>query len=76
METLYIALGLGTLGKLVLGIAVLRVHAYILREHKIDQVVLRAIKRERYVTALGILLIVLGYAFEMYFYTTSTIIGS
>jgi hypothetical protein len=76
MEMLYLGLALGTVGKLILGIAVWRVHAYILREHKIDQVVLHAIRRERYVTGMGILLILLGYAFEMLFYTTSTIIGA
>ncbi len=75
MGTLYLGLALGMAGKLILGVAVWRVHAYILKEHTIDQIVLRAIKRERYVTGLGILLIILGYAFEMLFYTTSTIIG-
>lgn len=73
---LYLGLTLGMLGKLMLGFAVWRVHAYIIREHKIDGVVLRAMKRERYVTALGIVLLLVGYLLEMYFYSTSTIIGA
>lgn len=68
MLLLYAAITLGTVGKLILGIAVLRVHAYILKEHKIDEVVLRAMRRERYITIGGVMLIVLGYFLEMYFY--------
>lgn len=74
MEILYFALTLGIIGKLILGIAVWRVHAYIIREHKIDDVVLRAMRRERYITGLGILLLILGYVLEIFFYSTSTII--
>lgn len=72
---LYLGLTLGMIGKLMLGFAVWRVHAFIIREHKIDGVVLSAMKRERYVTALGTLLLLLGYLLELYFYSTSTIIG-
>jgi len=75
METLYVALTVGTIGKLILGIAVLRVHAYIIREHKIDGVVLNAMKRERFITVLGVFLIILGYLLEMYFYGTTPIAG-
>lgn len=76
MESLYLALTLGTIGKLILGIAVLRVHAYIIKEHKIDGVVLRAMKRERYITAFGIALIVIGYVLEILFYASTTIIAT
>ena len=71
MFFLYLGLTVGTLGTLILGIAVVRVHSYILQEHKIDGVVLRAIKRERYITAFGIGLIVIGYVLEMVFYSTA-----
>ncbi len=76
MEMLYLGLTLGTIGKLILGIAVLRVHAFIIREHKIDGVVLRAMKRERYITALGVVLILVGFALEIFFYSNATIIGA
>ena len=69
MNLLLIGLTLGVLGKLLLGIAVLRVHLGILHEHDIDNVVLRSIKREQVITLIGLLLIVVGYLFEMFFYT-------
>ncbi len=68
MALFYIALGIGTLGKIVLGFAVWRVHAHILEEHRIDKVVLQSIRRERYVTLFGIALIVVGFILEIVFY--------
>jgi hypothetical protein len=75
MGILYIALTVGTIGKVVLGVAVWRVHAHILEEHKIDKVVLTSIKRERYVTLLGVLLIIIGYLMEVWFYGTAPLLG-
>jgi hypothetical protein len=72
MNLLLWGLTIGTIGKLILGIAVLRVHVYILREHAIDNVVLRALKREQYVTLFGLALIIIGYAFEILFYNNAT----
>lgn len=68
MNLLLWGITIGTIGKLVLGIAVLRVHIRIFEEHAIDGVVLRAIKREHLVTLLGLFLIILGYVFEVMFY--------
>lgn len=72
MNLLLWGLTIGTVGKLVLGIAVLRVHVYIIREHSIDDVVIRALKREQIVTVVGLALIVLGYGLEILFYSGST----
>ncbi len=72
MSLLLWGLTIGTVGKLILGIAVMRVHVGILREHRIDDAVLHAIKRERYVTLIGLVLIVLGYVLEVLFYSGST----
>lgn len=72
MNLLLWGITLGTVGKLVLGIAVLRVHVYIIREHSIDDVVLKALKREQIVTLFGLCLIVLGYVFEILFYEEAT----
>ena len=72
MNFLLWGITLGTIGKLVLGIAVLRVHVYIIREHKIDNVVLSALRREQYVTIFGLALIIVGYVFELLFYQGST----
>lgn len=72
MNLLLWGITLGTIGKLILGIAVLRVHIRIFEEHSIDGVVLKAIKREHYVTVIGLLFIVVGYFFEIYFYNDFT----
>lgn len=72
MNLLLWGITFGTVGKLVLGYAVLRVHIYILREHRIDNVVLNAIKREQIVTIIGLLLIVFGFLFEVVFYNSAT----
>ena len=72
MNYLLLGITLGTIGKLVLGVAVLRVHVYIIREHKIDDVVLKALRREQTVTLIGLALIVVGYVLEVMFYNGST----
>lgn len=72
MNLLLWGITLGTIGKLVLGLAVLRVHVYIIREHKIDNVVIKALKREQIVTVFGLVLIVIGYMCEIFFYSGST----
>jgi hypothetical protein len=72
MNLLLWGITIGTIGKLVLGIAVLRVHVYILREHKIDAVVLSALKREQIVTVFGLGLIVFGYLLEILFYNNAS----
>lgn len=74
MIMLFWGITIGTIGKVVLGIAVLRVHMGILREHKIDGAVLSSIKRERWVTVLGIVLIITGYLIEVLFYGTTPFI--
>ncbi len=72
MNLLLLGLTLGTSGKLVLGLAVLRAHMHIVHEHKIDGVVLKAMSRERYVTLFGLLLILIGYILEVMFYSSAT----
>lgn len=72
MNFLLWGITLGTIGKLVLGIAVLRVHIRILEEHRIDGVVLSVIKREHWITLLALLLILIGYLMEISFYRGST----
>lgn len=72
MNILLLGLTVGTIGKVILGVGVLRVHMHILKEHKIDNVVLKSIKRERYVTFFGLLLIIVGYVLEVIFYGGST----
>jgi hypothetical protein len=68
MNILFWGMTLGTAGKLLLGFAVLRVHTRIREERKIDAVVIRSIKHEEVFTALAVILIILGYIFEVAFY--------
>ncbi|MCD5381794.1 MAG: hypothetical protein LR017_00580 [Candidatus Pacebacteria bacterium] len=68
MNLLFWALTIGVIGKVMLAVAVLRAHIAILHEHKIDGVVLDAIKRERWITIIGLMLIVTGYLLEIIFY--------
>jgi hypothetical protein len=48
-------------GTVLIGIAVLRVHTKVSREHKIDKKVLKSISRERTWTIAGLALIAAGY---------------
>lgn len=75
MLTIYLGVTIATAGKLLLGLAVWRVHAFILAEHRIDNVVLQAIRRERYITLAGILCILAGYTLEMAFYANAPFTG-
>lgn len=68
MNILFWGMTLGTAGKLLLGFAVLRVHTRIREEKRIDEVVIRTIKREEVLTALAVLLIIAGYVLEVAFY--------
>ena len=72
MNLLLWGITLGTIGKLILGITVLRVHIWMFREHSIDGVVMRAIRREHVLTIISLTLIVVGYVFEVLFYNGST----
>jgi len=74
MSLLILGLTIGTIGKVLLGVAVLRVHWHIAREHKIDQDVISIIKRERLITILSILALVVGYVLEVLFYSSVVIV--
>jgi len=72
MSLLLWGLTIGTIGKLILGFAVLRVHLGILHEHKIDGAVLSSIKREQTITMLALALILAGFILEVLFYADFT----
>ncbi len=61
MEYGTLSLTLDFLGTLLIGIAVLRVHLKMGKEHRIGEKVLKAIRREQWLTILGIILIILGF---------------
>lgn len=68
MNLLFWALTLSVVGKVLLVIGVLLAHNELAHEHKIDAKVIRTFKIERWITILGLLLIVIGYVMEIYFY--------
>lgn len=53
------------LGKILLGLTVLRVHWHVLKEHKIDADVLRQMRQEQILGLIGIGLIVVGYLLQL-----------
>ena len=64
-EFLFLGLTLGFLGKILLGITVIRVHSHIVSERRIDLSVLKHMKRERVLGILGVIFMVIGYIFEL-----------
>lgn len=74
MNLLFWGLTLGAIGKVLVVVGVLMAHSEIAHEHRIDAKVLRAFKTERWITILGLLLIVVGYTLEIYFYGFTTLL--
>jgi hypothetical protein len=68
MNILFWGLTIGTLGKVLLGIGVIIAHSSLIKEKRIDMAVLRGYRIEHTITVIGLLLIVLGYFMEVYFY--------
>ncbi len=68
MNLFTIGLVLDTTGKILIGLAVLMVHRHVFKEHKIDQNVMRAIRKEWIVTLIGILLIIAGTILQLIFH--------
>ncbi|MBI4036344.1 hypothetical protein HY386_00500 [Candidatus Daviesbacteria bacterium] len=56
---------LTTIGELLIGISVLRVHIRIKKERKIDKPVLSEIKHEVWLVLIGIIFIVAGFLFQL-----------
>ena len=68
MSLLFWGLTFGVVGKVTIGIAVMMVHWRIVKEHRIDRIVLTEMRRGRNVALLGIVLMVVGYILELLFY--------
>lgn len=65
MDTNLVGEILSILGDLIIALVVFDVHRHVLKEKRIDEDVLRTIRRERVYAAIGILLIVLGFILRM-----------
>ena len=68
MNWFNLGLILDTSGKILLGVTVLLVHWHVSREHKVDGIVLRSMKRERLLGILGILLIIAGSVLQFVYH--------
>ena len=65
---LFWGLTLGIIGKVLLGVTVIAVHLKIVKEHKIDGVVLKEMRRERNLAIVGIIFMIVGYILEVLYY--------
>lgn len=68
MNLLFWGLTISVIGKVLLAVGILKAHGEISHEHRIDEKVLQTFKVERWLTIIGLFLIVAGYAMEIYFY--------
>jgi len=64
MNLEFLALTLDIVGKVMIAYTALRVHHRFWQEHKIDENVFTAMKKEQVIGILGILFIVAGYLLE------------
>lgn len=67
-DLLFWGITLGFLGKVLLGITVIRVHGRIIREHHIDEIVLKEMRSEKLLAIAAIMLIVIGYFLEITYF--------
>ena len=68
MNLLFWGLTVSLIGKVLLATGVIVAHSKIAQEHRIDSAVLKSFKREQVITVIGIILIIIGYCMEVYFY--------
>ena len=53
------------IGHILIALVVMSVHTRVAREHKIDQAVIRYMKRERVYAVIGIVFVIVGYVLEL-----------
>jgi len=66
MSLLFIGMTMSVIGKGMLGLAIIWVHVTMATERSIDELVVKAFRRETYITVVALFLIALGYIFEVY----------
>jgi len=64
MNTEFIGFTLDVVGKIMVAFTAIMVHHRFRKEHKIDEKVFRAMKREQVIGVIGITLIVVGYLLQ------------
>lgn len=68
MNLLFIGMTISMLGKVMLATGVILAHSELEHERRVDDEVIRSFHRERIITLLGVLLIVLGYLIEIHYF--------
>jgi len=63
---LFLGMTLSVIGKGMLGLAIIWVHVTMATERSIDEQVVRAFRRETYITIAALILIAAGYLLEVY----------
>jgi hypothetical protein len=66
MDNTIIGRTLETLGTVMIAFTALRVHHRVLKEHKMDEVVFGAMKREQIVGIVGVMFVVTGFLLEVF----------
>jgi UPF0716 family protein affecting phage T7 exclusion len=65
MNLLFLGMTLSVIGKGMLGLAIIWVHVTMATERSIDEHVVKAFRRETYITVAALLLIAIGYVLEI-----------
>lgn len=68
MNILFWGLTIGMIGKVMLAVGVLIAHTELAHERRIDKLVLKSFRIEHSLTIAGLIMIVVGYLLEIYFY--------
>lgn len=68
MDLLFWGITAGVIGKVILGVTVIRVHSKIVEEHSVDKAVFKVMRKEKSLAILGIIFMVVGYVLEVMFY--------
>ncbi|NQV93383.1 hypothetical protein HQ403_02690 [Candidatus Kaiserbacteria bacterium] len=68
MDLLFWGMTISVVGKVLLGVTVIRVHSKIVHEHKVDGAVLKEMRKEKILAILGVFFMVVGYILEAMFY--------
>jgi len=65
MSLLFLGMTMSVIGKGMLGLAIIWVHVTMATERSIDEQVIKAFRRETYLTVAALMLIAVGYVLEV-----------
>ena len=74
MNFLFWGLTIGVIGKILIAVGILRVHYVMAMEKSIDEIVIRSFRFEKLLTYTGIVLLIIGYVLEVYYYGDSNLL--